>query len=501
VLLYSPPDEKNVSSPPITRISLPRADELVYRVDPNLSASITVKNYLNRLSTPPERLEKVSVTKLVNPGQAYYDVVNPLPEELGAFQKRMAGTGAHDRIESMLELPAEYWLDGTDVPGEPALDRITAKLDSYVPLADGRYMPVEIKNVNSPKARPSSSHMEQLGMYCALLETNEGMILRVYRNDATGESSMLAPIEIHYPDLDQIRREMVTRRDLLTEAVRLRDPSKLPACSWVGYKCKYKEAGICSCEERPPLDPVIARNATWKEAPEFLESVEKHQRERSESREKVHSLETLSFYQLTTPRKVFFESLAAGEENVEDKEAPGNEKETRAVDKEIAPVNRRGLEAQIYVAVKGANRSRIAQAEPVIPELRGRLLTTLDGNPFLVKVRMVNNPIRTSVAEVTGQWGVPDDIKGLAMRAALLGAKGGRIYVWNWKLKEESQKMQVFDIKFSTEKLASVEEYVRGMPERLRKAIADSDHRGLPICPDWMCPKCPFHERCQPEQG
>lgn len=484
----------------MTRLSLPRADELVYRVDPNLTAAITVKNHLNRTSPPPENLERVSVTKLVNPGQAYYDVVSPLPEEIGAFQKRMAGTGAHDKIERILELPAEYWLDGKDVPGEPALDRITGKLDSYVPLPNGQFVPVEIKNVNNPRSRLPTSYMEQLGMYCAMLESNQGLILRVFRDDSTGNSTLLTPIEVTYPDLTTIRREMVARRDLLTEAVRNRDPSKLPACSWVGYKCKYKEAGLCTCEDRPQLDPVIARGATSKESPEFLESVEKHEEERQAKRSERGLSDKLSLYQLLIPRKIYFDRITPAEkEKAEEEEAEEGGKAD--IEKAVSSVNREGLKVQVSAAIKGANRSRLAIADVSLPALKGSHLQMLDGGPFLVKIRMVNNAIRPSAAEVTGNWGVPDDIRLLAFQAALLSAQGGRIYVWNWKLKEEAQKLQVFDIKFASDKLDTVKAYLKELPDQLKDAVGKRDHKALPLCPTWMCDKCQFKERCKPELG
>jgi hypothetical protein len=480
-------------------LSLPKADELVYRVDPNLTAAITVKNHLNRLTPPPANLEKVSVTKLVNPGQAYYDVVNPLPEEIGAFQKRMAGTGAHDKIEKILELPAEYWLDGKDVPGEPSLDRITGKLDSYVPLPDGQFVPVEIKNVNNPKTRVPTSYLEQLGMYCAMLESDHGLILRVFRDDTTGNSTMLTPIEVTYSDLGMIRREMVARRDLLTEAVRNRDPSKLPACSWVGYKCKYKDAGICTCEDRSQLDPVIARGATTKESPEFLKAVEKHEEDREARLSERGSSERLSLYQFLIPRKLYFDRMTPEEKDEkEGVEAEGEDGGKAELQKAVSKVNTEGLKVQVNTAIRGANRSRLAVADATIPVLRGAHLQMLDGNPFIVKVRMVNNAIRPTAAEITGQWGVPEDIRLLAFQAAILNAQGGRIYVWNWKLKEESQKLQVFDIKFAVDKLDAVRNYLNDLPGRLKDAVSKGDHKALPQCPSWMCEKCVFKERCQP---
>ena len=478
------------SSPPEVR--LPTAEELLYRVDPNLSAAIAVRNYLNRMTPAPERLERVSVTKLVNPGQAYYDVVSPLEEEIGAFQKRMAGTGAHDRIEELLGLPAEYWLDGKDAAGEPALDRITAKLDSYVALADGSYVPVEIKNVGSSKPDPAIAHLEQLGMYCALLSSGKGLILRVLRNDQTGESTLLSPLEVRYPDLDLVRREMARRRDLLIEAVAARDPSKLPACSWSRYRCKYREAGVCGCSSRPPLEPNIAATATWKEAPEFLKDIERHQTERLSERREHRTQERLTPARLLLLRKVYFDIAGGDEGAIETEEGAG-------VGKAVAKVNTRGLESQLYAAIRGANRSRFGQSQAALPGVKGTSLSTIDGNPFLVKVRMIRNPVSPTAGEAAGKWGVPEEVRKLAVQAVLTGATVGRLYVWNWKLEgDEGRKLQVLDLKFHAAAMAQVESFVRGAPGLLAAALARKDPGSLPLCPRWMCPRCAYLEECRP---
>lgn len=469
---------------------LPEATELLYRADPNLTAAIRVKEYLNRVPAPPEHLERVSVTKLVNPGQAYYDVVSPIEEEIAAFQKRMAGTGAHDRIERLLALPSEYWLDGRDVAGEPALDGVSAKLDSYLTLPDGTYAPIEIKNVSSTRASPPSYHLEQLGMYCAMLSSERGIIFRVHRNDATGESSLLPPLEVRFGDLGLVRTEMARRRDLLFDAVNRRDPSRLPACLWVRYPCKYREAGLCQCATKPPLDPVIAKSATWTEAPGFLDSLGPPRETPAPAGTPGKPPGRLSWFSLLTPRKRYFE--AAHREDPKAEEASGG------AGRGVSQVNKKGLESQVFAAIKGSNRSRVAHSEALGPGLQGAHLYTLDGNPFAVRVRMVANPIRTSAADVAGEWGIPQDVRTLAMQAALLHATGARAYVWNWKLSEESQKLQVFDLKFDPAQLDLVRAYVRDLPGRLERALQGKDPTGLPLCPRWMCERCPYLVECAP---
>ena len=483
--------------------SLPTAAEIVYSVESTISAAVAIKDHLNRVRPPPEQLEHVTVTKLLNPGQAYYDVVSPLREELPEFQKRMAGTGAHDIIERILHLPSEEFLDGRDTPGEPSLERITGKLDARVSLADGAILPVEIKNVPYARAKPNSSYIEQLGMYCTLLSTDRGLLFRVLRDDRTGGSSVLAPLEVRFSDLPAIRQEMVRRRDLLTEAVASRDPSKLPACAYVGYKCKYREAGVCNCKERVDFVPTIEQKASWSEAPEFLEVVERQFEERM-ARVKAESRQPrFSSYRLLTPRKTFFEQVKSPPPEDEDgtavPEAPPSLPE-EPMAQAVGSANTRGLEMQIYSAIRSANAKRYAEACAADPALRGLRVAMVDGHPIHVKVRKVNAPVRASLNDVTGQWGVPDDIVRVAMESAIVGAGQARLYVWNWKLTDPGMKLQVFDVRFRRDVLEGLARYVHELPPALDQALATGDHRALPLCPRWMCKGCSFFDRCKPEE-
>jgi hypothetical protein len=477
---------------------LPTAGELVYSIDSTVTAAIAIRDHLNRSKPPPEKLERVTVTRLLNPGQAYYDVTNPLTEELDAFQRRMAGTGAHDILERILGLPSEEFLDGRDVPGEPSLERITGKLDARISLPDGSVVPVEIKNVAYARGKPSSSHLEQLGMYCAMLSADRGLLFRVLRDDKSGTSSSLAPVEVTFRDLTAIREEMVRRRDLLTEAVELRDPSRLPACAYVGNRCKYKEAGICNCKEREDFVPTIEGLATWHEAPEFLEVVQRQFKEREAPKATKEASLQLSTYALLTPRKVYFRSCKKPEP--EAPEAPAAEA-PEPMEAAVAPVNRRGLETQLYHAIRGVSGRRYSEAQPIEPKLRGIRITAVDGHPVHVKIRMVRAPVRATPADLTGQWGVPEDVVRIAIEAILLGQSQGRLYVWNWKLEDPGQKLQVFDLRFRPEAMEALRRYLAELPADLEDALAHNDPHSLPLCPRWMCEKCEFLAECRPDEA
>lgn len=484
--------------PPALR--LPEPLRLVRRVDGNLTAAVALRDHLNRAPAPPTTLERVPVTKLLNPGRAYYEILHPLEEDLADRQARLAGSGAHEILERTLARGLEYtelWLTGEDSPGTPSLERITARIDAYEPLPDGRCIPTEKKTVGKVRDRPSDEHLEQLGMYCALLGVDHGRLLLVHRDDDTGASKILPPLQVTYPDLPGIRAEMARRRDLLRTAVERRDPSGLPACPWWPMKCKYRVAKVCDCPDRPRLEPVIARQAEWTEDPEFLELLQERAR-RSDVDRRVHRARAgISLHSLLLPRKVLFEQWALdGEENA----TPGGGGEPPpASPSDLDRAGTKGLERQLFGELLSLHGPR-HQEVPVRVGPRTEVVHTLDGRPFLVKVRKVRAPIRPTLPDILGKWGIPDEVRKLALRAALVGATEGRAYVWNWKLTEESQKLQVFDLKFHPEALQETARYAQDLPGLLEEATRARSVEALPVCPSWMCRDCPYRVPCAPER-
>ncbi|MDE1820149.1 MAG: hypothetical protein KGJ23_07605 [Euryarchaeota archaeon] len=488
---------------------VPEASLLVRRVEPNLTAALLVRDQITKVSPPPAELTQVSVSRLVNPGRAYYELTHPLPEDLAAHQKRIAGSGAHDLLEEALAAGVQFtelWLHGEDAPGDPPLDRVTARLDACEMRPDGRLSPTEIKNVGTEKERPADEHLEQLGMYCALMGVEEGRVLAVHRDDVSGRSRLLVPWKVRYSDLALVRRAMAERRDLLTEAFEKKDASRLPACPWWFARCKYREAGICDCGRREKLVPVIARSADIERDPAYLELLQKRAAERSAERSEEDAAVRLTLGSFLTPRKVYFAARRPPETSPEPDgggaappASPGPTEQER-VEKSLARVNTRGVERQVFSAVRRAHGTRY-EMRSVDRDGHSWKVPVVDGKPFLVRVRHVGRALGNSSRELTGNWGVPDDLRQLALRASLLGAGEARVYIWNWKLADSEMKLQVFDVRFEPPVLEETRSYLGALPQQLESALASSDHRGLPLCPRWMCPKCEFLSLCQPDAG
>ncbi len=498
---------------------VPEAEVLLGRAQPRPEATGPVRDLLTRTGAPPARLTQVSVSRLVNPAQAYWGLVHPLAEDLAAHQKRLAGTGAHDLLEEALAAEArftEIWLQGEDSEGDPPLDRITARLDAAEPLPDGRLSPTEIKNVGTEPERPSDEHLEQLAMYCALEGVEEGRLLLVLRNEGSGTSRILMPWKVRFPDLTAVRREMVRRRDLLTEAFERKDPSALPSCRWWSRGCRFQAAGICQCGDLAPMDPSIVRTARSERDPEYLELLHARARARVPARTAQGVEERWTLASFLTPRKVYFSSREAaarrkrgeGREGAETAAPTGltpiagptdvTDQSKERSEQALQRVNLRGLERQVFAAVRRANGPLYRS---VHVEVHGHVwnVPTLDGRPFLVRVRHVARALRGSATELAGRWGVPEDLRQLAVRASLLQVEEARVYVWNWKVDDPELKLQCFDVGFRPSELERMRALLLALPTAVTEALNGDDHRGLPLCPRWMCQRCEHLTACAPD--
>lgn len=477
---------------------LPPAEGLLLRVVPNGAAAAAIRAELNRPPRPPEEVRALSVSKLVNPGRAYYDVVCPVDEGIAAHEDRLAGSGAHEALEAALaarpEL-TELWLSGEDAPGSPSLEGIVARIDAAEPLGDGRLSPTELKTVRSDRGGPYDDHLEQLGMYCALTGSESGHLIRVLREGPPAPESPMMPLKVTYPDLAPIREEMVRRRDLLREALRTRDPSHLPACPWWSAGCEHRRAGHCNCGERPRLEPVIARQARVVEDPEFQATLVARVRDWSLTRRVTSRPPTLR--QLPMLRKIYFERRAPA---APADEAPGTDGAAPTAAGELSQATHAGLGREITRLVKRAHKATLTWARPSVP---GALweIPLVEGRPFLVKVRSVRRAVAPTVSDLTGTWGAPEEVRLLAAEVALAGASEGRLYLWNSKIADEATKLQVFDLAFDPAGADRAGAAARALPGALEAALAAEDPRRLPLCPTWMCPKCEYRETCRPDLG
>ena len=132
-----------------------------------------------------------------------------------------AGTGFHKTFGSAVS-SEEYLEQFVEAEG------IVGKIDIY------EKTPVEVKTTSAPldtkellQYRPA--YVEQLGMYCAMVNAHEGEII-IYqrRGEESSSTSPLVVYHVTFPDLEAIREEMRRRRDLLVQALIATTPAISP---------------------------------------------------------------------------------------------------------------------------------------------------------------------------------------------------------------------------------------------------------------------------------
>ena len=181
---------------------------------------------------------RITVTDLLNLKQAYFRRKHPeIVPTLERQQLMWAGTGFHDIFGSMVS-SEEYIEQSVEVDG------ITGRIDIF------EKVPVEVKTTanlseDADLRQKRPSYLEQLGMYCSMVDVDEGKIIIYQRGTPSELSAPLNVFSIQFPDLEAIQQEMTRRRDLLQEAITNDDPSKLPRCPWQNLRCDY--SGVCDC--------------------------------------------------------------------------------------------------------------------------------------------------------------------------------------------------------------------------------------------------------------
>ena len=111
--------------------------------------------------------------------------------------------------------------------------------------------PVEIKTTAHPPpagelARWRPAYIEQLGMYCALVDHPVGRLVLV-EVDETERPTRVRIFDCRFASLDAILEEMRRRADLLRAAIRAESAASLPRCPWYQSSCEYRVAGACDC--------------------------------------------------------------------------------------------------------------------------------------------------------------------------------------------------------------------------------------------------------------
>jgi len=429
----------------------------VSRIEANRSVKDALMQSL-KTRRPPYR---ISVTDLLNLKQAYFrrkypEITPPLEKQ----QLLWAGTGFHKTFGSAVS-SEEYLEQFVEAEG------IVGKIDIYEKI------PVEVKTTSTPpdtkdllQYRPT--YVEQLGMYCAMVNAHEGEIIIYQRSiEESPSPSPLVVYHVTFPDLEAIREEMRRRRDLLVQALIANDPSNLPVCPWFNRQCDYSQ--VCDCTTTSvPASHEIADLA----GEIYVDSTTCQQLLSKMAGTQPPQL--FGINDIVFPRKAYFERLKLSEGVREEKEAYLRSMDGLGFLDALRDSLRYGAPGEAQrIPVKHAPLADLVQIWQNLP-------TILRDPKFTSLVERERLP-RT----------FPHYFLRLGFDCALTENAKGRLLLYYAKVPKEDAKLMVYDVNFRN--LNAIRDEALRRLELLEKATSPLQ---LPKCPSWMCSYCDYRLEC-----
>ena len=433
----------------------------------HIEANRSVKDTLmQKLKTrrPPYR---ISVTDLVNLKQAYFrrkhpEIVPPLEKQ----QLMWAGTGFH-RLFGLAVSSEEYLEQFVEAEG------VVGKIDIY------ENIPIEVKTTSSLagmedllKHRPS--YVEQLGIYCAMVNASQGKII-IYQRHNTEESQQTPLTAYHatFPDLEAVRDEIRRRRDLLVQALISNDPSNLPVCAWFNKGCDY--SAVCDCKDSSvPLSYKIAELAGQIQVDDIT---------CQQLLSKLAMPQPSRLFQINDivfPRKAYFKHLKPPEV------APGKEELQREKEQHLRSMDEKGFLDALRDSLRYGEPGEV-KSIPVkyaslsdLVHIRQNLPVTIRDPKFYSLVE------RERLPET-----FPHYFLRLGFDCALTDHSQGRLLLYYTRVPREDAKLMVYDVSFRN--LGKLKAEALRRAELLQKATSPAQ---LPKCPSWMCPYCEHESEC-----
>jgi hypothetical protein len=425
----------------------------------HIEANRSVKDALMQsLKTrrPPYR---ISVTDLLNLKQAYFrrkypEIVPPLEKQ----QLMWAGTGFHKTFGSAVS-SEEYLEQFVEAEG------IVGKIDIYEKI------PVEVKTTSTPidtkdllKYRPT--YIEQLGMYCAMVNVLEGEII-IYQRPAEESTSPLLVYHVAFPNLKAIREEMRRRRDLLVQALISNDPSNLPVCPWLHKQCDYSQVCDCATTSVPASHEIAELAGEIRIDSMTCEQLLSKMAGAQPSQ--VFGINDIVF-----PRKAYFERLQLSEGVREEKGEYLRSMDELGFLDALRDSLRYGSPGEAQrIPVKHAPLADLVQTWQNLP-------TILRGPKFSSLVERERLP-----------RAFPHYFLRLGFDCALTENTKGRLLLYYVRVPKEDAKLMVYDVNFRN--LNTVKAEALRRLELLEKATSPLQ---LPKCPSWMCPYCDYRLEC-----
>lgn len=433
----------------------------VSRIEANRSVKDALMQSLKTRRLP----YRISVTDLLNLKQAYFkrkypEITPPLEKQ----QLMWAGIGFHKTFGSAIS-SEEYLEQFVEAEG------IVGKIDIYEKI------PVEVKTTSIPldskdllQYRPT--YIEQLGMYCAMVNAHDGEIIIYQRPTEESPTSPLVVYHVTFPNLGAIREEMRRRRDLLVQALIANDPSNLPVCPWFNRQCDYSQ--VCDCA----TTSVPASHEIADLAGEIYVDTTTCQQLLSKMAGSQPS-QLFNINDIVFPRKAYFERLKLQKPTPIEEVREEKEEYLRSMD-ELGFLD--ALRDSLYFGAPGE-----AQRIPVKHASLSDLVRTWQNLPTILR-----DPKLSSLVERERLPRVfPHYFLRLGFDCALTENTKGRLLLYYVRVPKEDAKLMVYDVNFRNLNAVKAEALRRlGLLEKATSPLQ------LPKCPSWMCPYCDYKLEC-----
>jgi hypothetical protein len=337
--------------------------------------------------------------------------------------------------------------------------------------------PIEVKTASfaldpSELVSDRPDHVEQLGMYCALVGQPTGRLVTVV-GQYPGVSEVRTT-DIQFRDLGRMSAEMERRAVELRNALTQGRPDGLPRCRWFDRGCEFQSTGVCDCTgSEPDLPSVLLESVASLEArPEVDRELMSRLSEALASR-RLPSI--LRFRELVYPRRAYFERTEL---------TPPPEEEPPP---ERAPTS--DLFGRLIEAVESGPVGEVYRL-PYRSDAPEEEVAAFRGTPYLVRTsRAWAAPRAEEILERFPQYALE-----LGFRCVTTGTRSARVLLGFERADSAEQRLKVYALDFSP--VTVFARLFREGVASFERALRDQTPAALAACPGWMYDDCPYRARC-----
>lgn len=337
--------------------------------------------------------------------------------------------------------------------------------------------PIELKT-SSRVVEPESlvadrpDQVEQLGMYCALLDRPVGRLVALATPSGSVEG--VRTCDIAYRDLPAIRGEMVRRADRLRESLGLGRAAGLPRCRWFALGCEYRIEGTCDCTGNEPETSSFVLEQVEKIEPRPDVDADLEPRLRAVPRGAPGPV-VRRFRDMIYPRRAYYD-------------------ETRPippVHEAASPERAAGRESyrRLLEAFEGGPVGEVTRL-PSLADEPEEEVGGFRGEPFLLRASRAKAP--RSAEELLDRS--PQYALELGFRCVATGHSSGRAIVGFESVAGRAGEVRVVEFAFSP--ISTFSRLWRERSHRWEEAVRARTPLALTPCPAWMFAACPYRAEC-----